>query len=1173
MTRAPKSAQKRALIIGVDEYPHLSSFDQLEGCVNDALLMEKVLKENFDFPKGNIEVLTNANATRDGILTALNKLASETQQDDIVVVHYSGHGSQMTDLEGDEPDGLDETIMPCDTGRKNNRGRPDENRDITDDEIFDWITRVTSKTSFLTLIFDCCHSGTISRDAFGVKSRSAAPDLRSREELLEHRKAFIGTKTRGGGEDGPSGWLPRGERYVLIAGCRDDEESNEYDAHVSHGALTYHLSQELIQATRGTTYRDVFERVSTQVTAIYKTQHPQMEGARERELFGRKDIKPRSFVYVKEGDGYSTVTLEGGAAHGMTVGSVWDIHPPQTKILQAESEPLARVEIIEVAAVTSTATVFEGSIEGLEDLVRAFETEHVYEEPRLRLQVVIPEEEAYTDAAEFLREKVLSGTNLVEEVEAGDKADACLYLVKARDQLGENDIVPQLRTLVDDVWAIVNKEGKLVSSMSLDDKNTLRESLEKMAKFEHATKLSNPDSGLSGLVTFELGRKRKNAIDQPFIAVQPNDASGEILVSEEEDMAISITNNHAETLYVTVLGFEQNYGIYQLYPVNGPAAELLPGHSVHDGLKKGTEFSFSLPEGFGAAEGRETVKLFATTARTDYKPLLQVGLRKTRKVASNPLQELLNQAVTGKATRGVRRREEKVDDWITVEHSFILSRPAAHLDPEGRSAEIGSVMVSTPGLEGTVENVDALPKEAGMLQSVPRKVDEILEAEGLQVQGVIKLNANQPEATDVAGRPIKKRNVVDEPSIRLDLQNPAPEDVGQCLLLTDETNGALSWHFSTPQPNRRGAYRQSFVIDRGVLASSGKKGAISAVASKLIQVVLFKLADPIIGKVADYYAGKWEAKNRPYRVRSFNAADFKHKEGTSLNTDDWRSLMTGKALLFVHGTFSQAHSAFGQLPSSYIEKLHQHYQGRVFALDHFTLSEDPSANIEWFLNQIPDGTSLDLDVICHSRGGLVSRVLSEQQQSFSLGSSTLNVDKVIFVASPNAGTALADPKYMGDLVDTYSNIFKFIPDNPVTDVLDSVITVVKQLAVGALKGLDGLQAMNPEGDYLQQMNDMGAGDINTRYFALAADYEPKERGFKAFLSNRMMDSIFDKDNDLVVPTRGVFEGNGARLFPIMERHVFEASKGVSHTTFFDHPGAQQKMLEWLKVGELAGASA
>ena len=120
--------------------------------------------------------------------------------------------------------------------------------------------------------------------------------------------------------------MPLSERYVLIAGCRDEKSSYEYRVRqdgqvVNHGTLTYFLSRELVKAGPGATYRDVFEPAKTQVTAVQPRQHPQIEGARDRELLGVLDIQPMRFAPVRRRGWGDQVTLGAGAAHGMTVGS------------------------------------------------------------------------------------------------------------------------------------------------------------------------------------------------------------------------------------------------------------------------------------------------------------------------------------------------------------------------------------------------------------------------------------------------------------------------------------------------------------------------------------------------------------------------------------------------------------------------------------------------------------------------------------------------------------------------------------------------------------------------------------------------------------------------------------------------------------------------------------
>src|SRR6202011_2198114 len=78
------------------------------------------------------------------------------------------------------------------------------------------------------------------------------------------------TARSAGRDTGPSGWVPLGQRYVLLAGCQSRESSYELqpsgDGGLQHGALTYFLSRQLALATPGSTYRDVFEAAAVQVT-------------------------------------------------------------------------------------------------------------------------------------------------------------------------------------------------------------------------------------------------------------------------------------------------------------------------------------------------------------------------------------------------------------------------------------------------------------------------------------------------------------------------------------------------------------------------------------------------------------------------------------------------------------------------------------------------------------------------------------------------------------------------------------------------------------------------------------------------------------------------------------------------------------------------------------------
>ena len=147
---------RRALLIGIDTYQSVSP---LRGPANDAEDMADFLVENAGFQRSDLRILLNGEATRDNILAAVESwLIQGTRPDDDAVLYFSGHGFQQPDVDGDEADGLDETLVPVDA-------RVDEGGVargmITDDEIAQLLDRLADRR--LVVLVDACHSGTSTR--------------------------------------------------------------------------------------------------------------------------------------------------------------------------------------------------------------------------------------------------------------------------------------------------------------------------------------------------------------------------------------------------------------------------------------------------------------------------------------------------------------------------------------------------------------------------------------------------------------------------------------------------------------------------------------------------------------------------------------------------------------------------------------------------------------------------------------------------------------------------------------------------------------------------------------------------------------------------------------------------------------------------------------------------
>jgi hypothetical protein len=1168
-------AARRALLIGIDGYQKIKP---LEGCVNDVDVMESILLQNFAFPRENIRVLRNAEATRDAILAAFDAFVASVGPEDQVVLHYAGHGSQMTDREGDEPSGLDSTIMPVDS-----EGWQGDNRDITDDEIhLRLLEPIGAKTSFTTFIFDCCHSGTITRDDFGASSRSMPPDRRPVAELPP--SPIPEAKRTGARESGPSGWMPLADKYVLISGCRDEELSYEYappegNGKLKHGALTYFLSRELRQATPGTTYRDIFERAAGLVTAANDRQHPQMEGRADREIFGIRDLEPTRFVLVGERKG-AKVTLAAGAALGLTPGSTYAVYPQGTKNAEA-GEPLGEIEITAVRGITSDARI---TSEKAKDAViagcRAFETVHAFGELRLRVQVAGPSGLETEVAA--LR-AAIEKSPLLALAADDDAAAARVYLIPPRQAAGKGDPVPQLGAVAAPVWAGVKEDGQLM--MPPKPAGAVADvvrNLETLARYRQALALDNPDpsSGLRG--AFELLLLRQ-AADGTWSVAKPDLESGQIIYEEGEKIAFRVISHQkpgTEPPYVSLLDFGVSGSVSLIFPAPGAKEKMLPDGYFEVGTQ-GDEFELSLPDAFpfaadpaagGVTAGTETVKLIVTSGEADFGFLEQQGMRSAQgapAAAQSPLMMLFETATRGSATREIRKKPVRQEDWTTVVKPFVLRRrQTGSLNADGRALALGGATLATPGLEGEVRTHAWGSDRAEAAEQPPPELTRALAESGIDVRQTIEISAARaagPATRSAGGAP---------PVMELSLRDPGA-DHGQMVMASDEL-GVVSWHFASgpeavPAGSRGAApaaagrrYLIPQPVPSAAPAGPGQRGLLGAAGRKFIKEMVFPLVDPALGAIGEAFAGRWEAKHRPYRIRGFTPDDFVSPDAAVIDSEGWRRLGEGRALLLVHGTFSRAHTAFGDLPKDFVESLHARYGGRVFAFDHYTLSHDPRQNVSWFFERLPSGSALDLDIICHSRGGLVARLLSEKLGELNVGSSSLKVARIVFVGSPNAGTVLANPDRIGDLIDTWTNLLNFIPAPGVGDVLAGIVTVAKQLAVGAAGGLKGLQSMKPGGDFATWLNTGGrAGDA--RYYALASDFTPAEPGLREFAKNRLMDMVFKGPNDLVVPTDGVFAENGSGFFPIEDRLVFTGADAVAHTAFFGKRAARDRIMEWLSA--------
>jgi len=147
------NGRTKALYIGIN---YVGQQGELRGCHNDVDMMKRYIEGSQGFDPSNVKVLMDngrdQNPTNANIMEAFKWLTDGAQTGDSLFMHYSGHGGSMRDDNGDEADGKDETMVPLDY---QSAGQ------IRDDDIYASLVAQLPQGCQLTVVMDCCHSGSI----------------------------------------------------------------------------------------------------------------------------------------------------------------------------------------------------------------------------------------------------------------------------------------------------------------------------------------------------------------------------------------------------------------------------------------------------------------------------------------------------------------------------------------------------------------------------------------------------------------------------------------------------------------------------------------------------------------------------------------------------------------------------------------------------------------------------------------------------------------------------------------------------------------------------------------------------------------------------------------------------------------------------------------------------
>lgn len=307
------AGRRRALLIGINDYSGPAGTNvrgvsdrewaDLRGAVRDAEGLREILVRRYEFAESDIEMLTDRKATRSAILAALARLATQAHAGDTVVFHFSGHGSQVKNSHSDEPDRMDESIVPADS----RLGVPD----IRDKELGKHFNRILDRGARLTVILDSCHSGSGVRGlATGETARGIKADLRDVKDASA------------------AGRRPEDRGALVLSAAEDlglaletvDEEGKD------RGAFSWAWMHAMRAAEPDEPAMETFFRARARLGVMSRHQRPILAGntgARQRPFPGVQSGRPlsRTTMAVEALRDDGTVVLQGGWLNGLTIGS------------------------------------------------------------------------------------------------------------------------------------------------------------------------------------------------------------------------------------------------------------------------------------------------------------------------------------------------------------------------------------------------------------------------------------------------------------------------------------------------------------------------------------------------------------------------------------------------------------------------------------------------------------------------------------------------------------------------------------------------------------------------------------------------------------------------------------------------------------------------------------
>lgn len=673
---ADERSHKLALLVGISKYDRgrgiKDDWKDLH-CEKDIQLLKKILFEKFGFQDQDIHVLLNEKATLDGILREFNEhLIEKARPGDIVIFHFSGHGQQIKDNNGDEIDGKDECFVPYDyrvQGVKDMKGNPR----LIDDQIEDLLARLTRKMTApngkmlgdIIVTIDSCHSGT--------GARKGVAEVRGRAWDVEYDGPEPQAAKSSGEEIGTFGETGAAPDYIVFSACKTQQTAKEDPDKM--GVFTKYFLKALEKAGPHTTYEELFRNMCAMMDSSgwANRQDAQVEGDLNRLVFNGQAKAPDAYLIVQPTEEKDIIKIPAGELHGVTVGSLYAIYEPGSDVNDRKNV-IAEAEIKSVDLDSSKAKIIrkqkELTVENL-TAAKAVEIGHDYSS---QLKLLVENSGVWTGALNKMKFLNTQGVN---------QAD---YDIKIYEDGNKRSCIFE------------NKDGSIIAEIPESEKefeNKVQSKLLGEWRRRFLRRLSNDALKVEirpRIVRVETDPNNPMIIKKELGTEDARrDGTGRFIVNEGDWITFEIKNSSIEFLYINILELSPDGSIVSVFP----GTDRIAGDIIQDEFnkldpdEKWNRLPFKAPEKFqrqfvwkvGAPYGIDLIKVIATTRPVDFSPIVdrkaiasrgEDNLLKGIGSQLNPLARLLMDSTDG----GMRGSGEKVfpENWSTADLIFEIKK-------------------------------------------------------------------------------------------------------------------------------------------------------------------------------------------------------------------------------------------------------------------------------------------------------------------------------------------------------------------------------------------------------------------------------------------------------------------------------------------------------------------